>query len=134
MQKRDNNMSETITYKRATAADLQMIIDHRINLFYELDGEQEPQIEAELRKSLVSYFEKELNVSYFCWYATINNEVVSVGGFAVKVRAGSFKNPSGVWGIYNEYIHSAGAQKKRTIYRYTEQTDGNRPGNGNKCV
>jgi ribosomal protein S18 acetylase RimI-like enzyme len=106
------NRMEMFSYHLAAISDIPLIVDHRILLFDELSGKQEPVAEAALRRSLTTYFEEELNKTYLCWYAKANDEVAAIGGIILRTQAGTPKNPSGKWGyIMNIYTVPACRRK-----------------------
>jgi GNAT superfamily N-acetyltransferase len=115
---------ETVNYILANEADINMIVDQRIIFSDLLIGKQEPAIEKNLRDSLTAYFKKELNKTYLVWYATINNEVVSIGGLGVREQPGNIKNPSGLWGyimsIYTDPKHRKKGLSTNILNRLTE--------------
>jgi GNAT superfamily N-acetyltransferase len=105
---------EPITYYLACEADLPLIVDHRILLFDELGGKQDPSSEAALRESLEIYFKNELNKTYLCWYAKAGNEVAAIGGIILRTQAGTPKNPSGKW-AYILNIYTAPAHRRKGL-------------------
>jgi GNAT superfamily N-acetyltransferase len=103
---------ENFIYKQATEADIPMIIDQRVIFANELGGKQDTQTEAMQRKDLTDYFQRELNKTYICWYATLNDEVVAIGGLVIRTQPGNIKNPSGIWGyIMNIYTRPQDRRK-----------------------
>jgi ribosomal protein S18 acetylase RimI-like enzyme len=103
-----------IEYFRATAADIDMIVDQRIAFSNELVGKQEPHTEMLLRGNLTTYFEAELNRNYFCWYARQGTEVAGIGGIGIRVLPGNLRNPSGKWG-YIMSMYTVPAYRKLGI-------------------
>jgi GNAT superfamily N-acetyltransferase len=97
-----------IEYSRATANDYLMVTDMRKEFAHELAGPQPPDKEAIIRTSQETYFRRELDANYICWYATVDGVVASIAGIVIRTQPGSIKNPSGIWGyLMNVYTRPA---------------------------
>jgi GNAT superfamily N-acetyltransferase len=95
---------ENAIFTLATTADAQLVVDYRIAFATEFAGKQPPMIEKETRTRLHTYFSKELNKNYICWYAKDGDEIAAIGGLVLREGPGNLKNPSGKWGyIMNVY-------------------------------
>ncbi len=95
----------SITFHKATIADISIIVDNRILFALELAGPKPNAVIEDLRKNLFVYFLKattdETCISY---YAKENNQVLGIGTVHLRDMPGNFKNPSGKWGyIMNMY-------------------------------
>lgn len=88
----------TITYARATTANIPDMIALRKLFTLELSGKQTPENDALLDKSQTEYFTRELNKNYFNWLACANGEAIATAGMVLRTQPGSPKNPSGRWG------------------------------------
>ena len=96
-------MSQT-EYIKATAADIDAVVEMRMLFSIEYAGVQSPEVEAQLRQNLSDYFIKELDKNYLCWFAKVDGEVASIAGMVIRINPGNVKNPSGIWGyIMNVY-------------------------------
>src|SRR4051812_22223238 len=89
---------QNATFILATPEDTGIVIDCSIAFSDEFVGKQLPAIENELRERLRTYFDKELNENYICWYAREGEEVAAIGGLVLRDGPGNLKNPSGRWG------------------------------------
>ena len=96
-------MSHT-EYIKATAADIDAVVEMRMLFSIEYAGVQSPEVEVQLRQNLSDYFIKELDKNYLCWFAKVDGEVASIAGMVIRINPGNVKNPSGIWGyIMNVY-------------------------------
>jgi ribosomal protein S18 acetylase RimI-like enzyme len=87
---------QNITFHKATPADLQTLINSRVEFLSEYWGNQDELAETKLREELKSYFENSLqNESYLCWIAKADNEFAGIGGMVIQQRPGSFRAPDG---------------------------------------
>ncbi len=87
---------QNITFHKATSADIQTLIDSRVEFLSEYWGNQDLIKESKLRNELKVYFEKSiLNESYHSWIAKIENEFAGIGGMVIQQRPGSFRAPDG---------------------------------------
>ncbi|HTN47658.1 MAG TPA: GNAT family N-acetyltransferase [Flavipsychrobacter sp.] len=85
-----------ITYHQADAGDIELLIDTRIRFLLELAGAQPEENILALRSGLRRYFEEHVpNGTYCCWYAKAQNEVIAVGGMAIRQHPGNFQNVDG---------------------------------------
>ncbi len=107
---------DDILYFRATDKDIDKLVDLRIIFSDELYGKQPPEKEAEMRKNLRSYFEKEINRNYISWYAVVDGHVAAIAGMVIKTLPGNIKNPSGVWG-YIMSVYTSPAHRGKGLCR-----------------
>lgn len=84
-----------ITYRPATEADVELMIDSRMQFLLELEGAQTDEAISNLRSGLQSFLNAELGKTFFCWLAIHDGEVAGIGCLALRTHAGNFKNPSG---------------------------------------
>jgi GNAT superfamily N-acetyltransferase len=89
---------DKITFHKAAEQDLALLVDYRIVFSDELAGKQDEKVEMNLRQNLNSFFKTELNKTYFCWYAKVNDDVAAIAGMGIREQPGNIKNPSGRWG------------------------------------
>jgi GNAT superfamily N-acetyltransferase len=96
---------DNITYHRATASDIQLLVDYRVEFLIDFMGPQTQEDIDGLRKELEQYFSHTLvDNSYICWYAKADDKIVGIGGMIIRQMPGNFKNPSGKKGyILNMY-------------------------------
>lgn len=88
-----------ITYHRASLTDVQTLVDYRIEFLLCLMGPQTTDAITELKRNLYNYFnETLLNNNYISYIAKHGNEIVGIGGMALRVQPGSIKNPTGKFG------------------------------------
>ena len=87
---------QNITFHKATSADIQTLINSRVEFLSEYWGSQNENSELKLREELKTYFENSLqNKSYHCWIAKVENEFAGIGGMVIQQRPGSFRAPDG---------------------------------------
>jgi len=103
---------DKITFHLATEQDIALLTDYRIIFSDALVGKQDKAKEENLRENLTAYFKQELNKSYFCWYAKVNGEVVSIAGMGIRHQPGNVKNPSGRWGYIMSVYTVPGHRRK----------------------
>lgn len=102
----------TITYRIAEEADIDYVVEARLQFLTELDGPQTPELVQELKLSLSAYFQKALNKTYFCWLAVSGNELAGTGCLVLREQAGGFRNPSGKMGyVMSMYTRPAYRRK-----------------------
>lgn len=93
-----------VEYKPANHTDIQLLVDLKILFSDERVGKQDTATEKKMRGNLTNYFIDELNKTYFCWYAIVDEAPASIAGMCIRTTPGSIKNPSGKWGyIMNVY-------------------------------
>jgi ribosomal protein S18 acetylase RimI-like enzyme len=94
-----------IEYRKAGLADVQLLVDTRIDFLTEYWGEQRETDEKNLRLALNDFFEQEISAnSYVSWLAIDNENYIGAGGMKITQRPGSFKVPDGWCGyIMNIY-------------------------------
>jgi GNAT superfamily N-acetyltransferase len=92
--------SNEITLHQAREADIDMIVDMRTLFADELAGKQDSATEQSMRACLKEYFAEELNKTCICWYATVNEQPVSIVAVVLRKQPGSLKNPTGKWGYF----------------------------------
>jgi predicted acetyltransferase len=103
----------TITYNRATQADVETLVENRILFALELNGEQPQEKVDALRKQMTAYFLKAtLDNSCISFIAMCDQQVAGIGSVHLREVPGNFKNPSGKWGyIMNMYTVPAFRRK-----------------------
>lgn len=89
-----------ITLHQAMYSDIDMIVDMRTLFANELAGKQDSATEQYLRANLTDYFTEELNKTCICWYASVNEQPVSIVAIVLRKQPGSLKNPTGRWGYF----------------------------------
>lgn len=93
------NSLNQITYRRATFADVETLIDLRIGFAIALGGEREATLIQKLKLQLHSYFQKSFSENTSIWYlAGYNNKAVGIGGVMIREQPGNFMNPGGLFG------------------------------------
>jgi GNAT superfamily N-acetyltransferase len=85
-------------YIKATAADIDIVVQMRLRFSHEYAGKQAVEVEDHLKNNLIEYFKKELDKNYLCWYVKVNGEVASIAGMVIRISPGNVRNPSGIWG------------------------------------
>ncbi len=91
---------DDIRLHQAMEADIDMIVGMRTLFADELAGKQDSDTELYLRSKLTEYFAEELNKTCICWYATVNEQPVSIVAVVLRKQPGSLKNPTGRWGYF----------------------------------
>jgi GNAT superfamily N-acetyltransferase len=92
-----------ITYHRATAADVEALVELRIKFALELNGAHPPEAVDALRAQMTNYF-ATAGDSCISYLAKCDGEVAGIGSVMLREQPGNFKNPSGRWGyIMNMY-------------------------------
>lgn len=96
---------DTITYHKATADNVPVLVEYRIRFAIELKGERPPEVVANLRRQLTNYFsEATTNDTCISFIAKNGNDIAGIGSVHIRQMPGNFKNPSGKWGyIMNMY-------------------------------
>jgi GNAT superfamily N-acetyltransferase len=93
-----------IVYYKAEEADIDMLVNRRVDFLSEHFGMHTEEAVADLKKHLQVYFHDHLNKTYICWLAKDVEEVVGIGGMTIREHPGSFRNPTGRMGyIMNMY-------------------------------
>lgn len=94
-----------ITYRKATQADIQILVDNRILFSLELSEEQNEEAIRLLIKQMTDYFSKAINENTCISIIAESDKIVAgIGSLHVREMPGNFKNPSGKWGyIMNMY-------------------------------
>lgn len=98
-------MNETLHYRLAQVADIDLLVENRIRFAIELNGEQSDMDKENLRVSLRNYFERtipgEQSVSVLAFH---HHNIAGIGTVVFRETPGGFKNPSGQWAyIMNMY-------------------------------
>ena len=76
-------MDEAVAIRRATMADIEVLIDHRLAMFHDM-GFTDDRVLAEVRTASREYFEAALpDGSYVAWLAEAGGEVVAGAGILV---------------------------------------------------
>jgi hypothetical protein len=103
-----------ITYHKATAQDIEILADLRIEFITEFLGQQQPEDEVKiLKENLKAYFKESLgNSSFICCIAKNGDDIVGIGGMAVRQQPGNFKNPSGRVGYFMNMFTIRAFRKK----------------------
>jgi GNAT superfamily N-acetyltransferase len=104
LESKNETMNDIICYT-ATEYDIQSLVAFRVEFLTEYSGVPSGEQISALRRSLEQYFTSAINDrTYVCKMAKDGDKIVGIGGMAVRVHPGSFKNPSGVVGyIMNMY-------------------------------
>src|SRR4030095_1634240 len=104
---------QTITFLKATPADIAILVENRIRFALELSGPQSKEAVGELRTQMTNYFSRALeDGSCISFFARCGNEIAGIGSLQVREQPGNFKNPSGRWGyIMNMYTLPAFRRK-----------------------
>jgi GNAT superfamily N-acetyltransferase len=88
-----------ITLKKAGIADIDTIIDYRINFLEEVQGNCDKEIEKKLRNSLQQYFTRSFeNDSFVSRIALYENKPVGFSGMVIREQPGNFDIPNGKTG------------------------------------
>jgi ribosomal protein S18 acetylase RimI-like enzyme len=101
-------MSNTFTYRLATSADTQLLIDYRILLLdYVSHTTHTADVVQKLRDDLAVYFPKAIaDGSYIAWLAYDGDTIAAVSGMVIYDRPASYKCPTGRIGyILNIYTN-----------------------------
>lgn len=95
----------TITYRKATPADVPVLVKHRTLFATELAGAQPHSRTDQLKEQMTAYFEKATaDNSCISFIASCGDETAGIGSVHLRDMPGNFKNPSGKWGyIMNMY-------------------------------
>lgn len=108
-------MTRTITYRLADINDIPELVEMRIRFALELSGKQTEQSIANIRKGLISYFEKATKEqSCISYLAFSGDELVGIGSGLLHLKPGNFKNPGGKW-CYVMNMYTAPDFRKRGI-------------------
>lgn len=92
---------ETITYHKATLADIQTVIDYRVKFINDFVGEQPLNLIEELNKGFKKYLEDALiNDKFIVYIAKQKETIAGIGGMVIREQPGSIKNPSGRWAYF----------------------------------
>ncbi|MBK9414213.1 MAG: GNAT family N-acetyltransferase [Bacteroidetes bacterium] len=95
---------ESVSFVKATHADVEMISRMRVDFLTEYWGKQSDHKENMLLENLHNYFRQTLNSSSMCWYAKSAETIVGIGFIEIHDQPGNFKNPSGKIGhVMNMY-------------------------------
>ena len=101
-------MSNTITYRLATADDTPVLIDYRILLLDTVSHTtHSTDVVQQLRDDLAIYFPKAIaDGSYVAWLAYDGDAIAAVSGMVIYDRPASYKCPTGRIGyILNIYTN-----------------------------
>ena len=103
---------QTITYHKATQADVETLVDMRIAFSIELMGAQTQTDIDGLKIQLKKYFISAINQTCFAYIAKCQNQLVAVGELIIRTQPGNFKNPTGLVGyLMNMYTIPAFRRK-----------------------
>ena len=118
------NDSEAIKYHKATAADVPIIVEHRLQFAMELVGETAKEKFDKLSAQLSEYFVKAtIDESCISIIAKCGGQVAGIGSVHIREMPGNLKNPSGKWGyIMNMYTVPAFRRRRvcKTILEHLE--------------
>lgn len=107
-------MNQNITYRLATVADTQILVDYRIILLDAVsDNAHAADVVQQLRNDLTIYFPKAINDgSYIAWLACDGDTIAAVSGMVMYDRPASYKCPTGRVGyILNMYTQESYRKK-----------------------
>jgi GNAT superfamily N-acetyltransferase len=108
-------MSNQIHYSEATIADIDLLVNYRLQFLTELFGIQPAETEAALKESLNGYFRKALtDGTYTCRIAWQDKLAIGLGGMVSWQKPGSYKMPGGKVG-YILNMYTLPAYRKRGI-------------------
>jgi ribosomal protein S18 acetylase RimI-like enzyme len=99
-----------ITFRLATTADTQLLIDYRMLLLdYVSKTAHTADVMQKLRDDLAIYFPKAINDgSYIAWLAYDGDTIVAASGMVIYERPASYNCPTGKIGyILNVYTEAA---------------------------
>jgi ribosomal protein S18 acetylase RimI-like enzyme len=86
----------SIIYKRASAKDIETLIEYRIIFLNETFGTQSHEMVSTLKKTLRQYFLKSFeNDSFVSWIAEYENKSVGFGGMVIREQPGNYNVPNG---------------------------------------
>lgn len=106
------NEHNSISYRTATVADIEMIIDSRIRFLLEVEGAQTDEAINSLRSRLQLFLNAELGHTFYCWLAMCENNVAGMGCLTIRTQAGNFTIPSGKIGyIMSMFTHPSHRRK-----------------------
>jgi GNAT superfamily N-acetyltransferase len=89
-------MENKIEYRRATIADLQSLVELRIEFLLGFFPDEPGQNVEGLKKEMVPYLSQTIgDGNYVCYLAYSGNRAVGCGGIAFRQRPGNFFNFSG---------------------------------------
>ncbi len=81
---------------KASASDIQLLIDYRIIFSLEISGPQPNEAIEQLQKSLCDYFKRAIiENSCMSYFIKCGDEVASIGEMVMRSQPGNFRNPSG---------------------------------------
>lgn len=85
-----------ITFHRCTTDDIPALVEKRIEAIHTLVGPPEAGEDEPLRQALTAYYTHALQgQTYISWMAMDGDNIVSIGGIAIRQHPGNFKNPEG---------------------------------------
>jgi GNAT superfamily N-acetyltransferase len=104
-----------ITYRKATADDIKLLANYRIEFLIDFWGQQiEADVEelsANLQRIYSDYYIKQC---YICYIAYEGDTIAGIGGMILREQPGNFKNPSGKVG-YIMNMYTLPAYRRRGI-------------------
>ena len=114
LYKLDLDSEKAITYHKATHADLDSLVELRIQFTKLLTGIDSPDRISELEKSSRHYFIRVLDNSTGIWIiAKHEGQAVGTGGLLIRENPPNFKNPDGRMGyLANMYTLPTFRRKK----------------------
>ena len=85
-----------LSLRKATAADIETLIEHRIIFLKEVHCNPSPELEASVRQSLRQYLAKAFaNDTFVSWIAEYENKPVGFSGIVFREQPGNFELPAG---------------------------------------
>jgi ribosomal protein S18 acetylase RimI-like enzyme len=91
------NINQTkLSLRKATSADIETLIEHRIIFLKEVHCNPSPELEATVRKSLRQYLAGAFkNDTFVSWIAEYENKPVGFSGIVFREQPGNFELPAG---------------------------------------
>lgn len=105
----------TITYHRATLADIALLIDHRVTYFDDFIEAPDEQARQALRAGLQEYYTRALPLGEcIVWYAMCGDGLAGIGALVIQQSPGSYISPDGRYG-YIMSMHTLDPFRRRGI-------------------
>jgi len=94
-----------ISYRKATPADIDLIVEYRIEFLEEFWGPQTGNSKEDFKKYFRNYLAKGFSENNFIFYLAYSGSTnAGIGGVIFREQPGNFKNPSGRVGyVLNMY-------------------------------
>jgi len=106
-------IGKEIVYRRATIADVPLLVDYRVRFLNELDKHPENDETKAVRKSLLEYFAKAIPLGDFiAWVAECNGRIVATSGMVVWEKPALYEVESGKLGYLLNIYTIPEARKK----------------------